>query len=53
MLETSGLLHRNLPEIARYPGRFAGTVAQRFALLAWPLDEAQAESLANRLRAPN
>jgi tRNA nucleotidyltransferase (CCA-adding enzyme) len=53
VLEACGLLRRNLPEIGRYPRRFAGSVAQRFALLAWPLDEARVESLANRLRAPN
>jgi tRNA nucleotidyltransferase (CCA-adding enzyme) len=53
VLEASGLLRRNLPEIGRYPRRFAGSVPARFALLTWPLDEAQVESLSNRLRAPN
>jgi tRNA nucleotidyltransferase (CCA-adding enzyme) len=53
VLEASGLLHRNLPEIGRYPRRFAGSVPTRFALLAWPLEEAQVESLSDRLRAPN
>ncbi|HEX7221263.1 MAG TPA: multifunctional CCA tRNA nucleotidyl transferase/2'3'-cyclic phosphodiesterase/2'nucleotidase/phosphatase [Burkholderiales bacterium] len=53
VLEASGLLRRNLPEIGRYPRRFAGSLAARYALLAWPLDEAQVESLSNRLRAPN
>ena len=53
VLEASGLLHRNLPEIGRYPRRFAGSVATRYALLTWPLEEAQVESLSNRLRAPN
>jgi tRNA nucleotidyltransferase (CCA-adding enzyme) len=52
VLETSGLLRRNLPEIESYPRRYAGSVAARFASLAWPLDESQVESLANRLRAP-
>ena len=53
VLEASGLLRRNLPEIARYPRRFSGSLATRYALLAWPLDEAQVESLSERLRAPN
>ena len=52
VLEASGLLRRNLPEIGRYPRRYAGSVAARFAALTWPLDEPQVESLANRLRAP-
>ena len=52
VLETSGLLRRNLPEIGHYPRRYAGSVAARFAALAWHLDERQVESLANRLRAP-
>ena len=46
-------LQRNLPEIARYPRRFTGSLPARYALLAWPLEEAQVESLSNRLRAPN
>jgi tRNA nucleotidyltransferase (CCA-adding enzyme) len=53
VLEASGLLRRNLPEIGRYPRRYAGSVAARFAALAWPLEEPQVESLANRLRAPS
>jgi tRNA nucleotidyltransferase (CCA-adding enzyme) len=53
VLEASGLLRRNLPEIGRYPRRFSGSLPARYALLAWPLDEAQVESLSNRLRAPN
>jgi tRNA nucleotidyltransferase (CCA-adding enzyme) len=52
VLEASGLLRRNLPEIGRYPRRYAGSVAARFASLAWPLEEPQVEALANRLRAP-
>jgi tRNA nucleotidyltransferase (CCA-adding enzyme) len=52
VLETSGLLRRNLPEIGRYPRRYAGSVAARFAALAWPLEAPQVESLADRLRAP-
>ena len=53
VLEESGLLRRNLPEIARYPRRFAGSLPARFTLLTWPLEEAQIETLSNRVRAPN
>jgi tRNA nucleotidyltransferase (CCA-adding enzyme) len=53
VLEACGLLRRNLPEITRYPRRFAGSVPARFALLTWPLEESQIESLSNRVRAPN
>jgi len=53
VLQASGLLQRNLPEIGRYPRRFAGSLPVRYALLAWPLEEAQVESLSDRLRAPN
>jgi tRNA nucleotidyltransferase (CCA-adding enzyme) len=53
VLEASGLMRRNLPEIARYPRRFAGSVPARFTLLTWPLEESQIEALSNRVRAPN
>jgi len=53
VLDASGLLRRNLPEIGRYPRRFTGSLPARYALLAWPLEEAQVESLSDRLRAPN
>jgi len=53
VLEACGLLRRNLPEITRYPRRFAGSVPARFALLTWPLDESRIETLSERLRAPN
>ena len=53
VLEASGLLRRNLPEITRYPRQFAGSVPARFALLTWPLGEPQIEALSNRVRAPN
>ena len=53
VLEESGLLRRNLPEIVRYPRRFAGSLPARFTLLTWPLEEAQIETLSNRVRAPN
>jgi tRNA nucleotidyltransferase (CCA-adding enzyme) len=53
VLEACGLLHKNLPEIARFPKSFSGSLPVRFALLTWPLDESSIESLCNRLRAPN
>jgi len=53
VLEACGLLRRNLPEITAYPRRFAGSVPARFTLLTWPLEEAQIETLSNRVRAPN
>ena len=53
VLEASGLRAKLLPEIDLRKRNFAGSVPVRFALLAWPLDEAQAEALAARLKAPN
>jgi len=53
VLEASGLLRRNLPEITRYPRKFVGSVPARFALLTWPLQESQIEALGKRVRAPN
>ncbi len=53
VLEASGLLRRNLPEITCYPRQFAGSVPARFALLTWPLQESQIEALSSRVRAPN
>ena len=52
VLEASGLARKLLPEV-KAPGRFAGSVAVRFALLAWPLAPSQAESLCDRLKVPN
>ena len=52
-LDEVGLSQKLLPEVKTRPGRFSGSVPVRFALLAWPLDEAQAEALCARLRAPN
>jgi tRNA nucleotidyltransferase (CCA-adding enzyme) len=47
VLRQSGLMHKLLPK------NLAGSVAARFALLTWPLEEAQVTALAERLRAPN
>jgi tRNA nucleotidyltransferase (CCA-adding enzyme) len=53
VLQQSGLLQRLFPEVKAIPKKFAGSVAARFALLTWPLEEAQVNALCERLRAPN
>jgi tRNA nucleotidyltransferase (CCA-adding enzyme) len=53
VLDASGLSQKLLPEVKARPGRYAGSVPVRFALLAWALDEAQAEALTSRLKVPN
>ena len=53
VLRQSGLMHKLLPEVKAVPKNLAGSVAARFALLAWPLEEAQVTALGERLRAPN
>ncbi len=53
VLQRSGLLQKLFPEVNAIPKNFAGSVAARFALLTWPLDEAQVNALCDRLRAPN
>ena len=52
VLEACGLRARLLPEIPSW-GKFEGTLAQRFARLAWPLKEPEVEALCERLRVPN
>ena len=53
VLRQSGLMHKLLPELKAVPENLAGSVAARFALLTWPLEEAQVTALCERLRAPN
>ncbi len=53
VLQAVGLSSKLLPELKAAPKAFAGPVAVRFALLAWPLAQAEAESLSDRLRVPN
>ena len=53
VLRRSGALQKLLPEVTAIPKYFAGSVAARCALLAWPLEEAQVNALCDRLRAPN
>jgi len=52
VLKASGLYDKLLPEIKAPPPRFAGALAERFARLAWELDEKQALALSERLKAP-
>ena len=53
VLEAAGLSAKLLPELKQRPARFAGALPVRFALLAWPLAEAAAEALCERLKVPN
>jgi tRNA nucleotidyltransferase (CCA-adding enzyme) len=53
VLQRCGFLQKAFPEIKRWPSTFSGPIAVRFALLVWPLGEAQIEALCERLRAPN
>lgn len=53
VLRETGVLQQLLPEVKAIPRNFAGSVAARFTLLTWPLEEAQVNSLCERLRAPN
>jgi tRNA nucleotidyltransferase (CCA-adding enzyme) len=52
VLERCGFLRKAFPGLSSWPRRFAGSIPVRFALLAWPLKEAEAEALCKRLRAP-
>jgi tRNA nucleotidyltransferase (CCA-adding enzyme) len=47
------LFHKLMPEIKSTPKTFSGSIPVRFALLAWPLKEAEVYALCERLRAPN
>lgn len=53
VLRACGLHGKLLGEIRATPPRFSGSLPVRFALLAWPLDEAGVKSLCERLRAPS
>jgi tRNA nucleotidyltransferase (CCA-adding enzyme) len=53
VLDAAGLKARLLPEVRVPPATFAGSLPVRFALLAWPLAEAETEALCERLKAPN
>ncbi|HEX2565524.1 MAG TPA: multifunctional CCA tRNA nucleotidyl transferase/2'3'-cyclic phosphodiesterase/2'nucleotidase/phosphatase [Burkholderiales bacterium] len=53
VLEESGLRQKLFPQLTALPKRYVGSVAVRFALLAWPIDEREVEALCERLRVPN
>lgn len=53
VLAECGLQQKLLPGVDTARKAFAGSLATRFAVLTWPLDEAQVERLAERLKAPN
>ena len=53
VLEACSLRKKLLPELKSVPKRFSGSLPVRFALLAWPLAEADVEALCERLRASN
>jgi tRNA nucleotidyltransferase (CCA-adding enzyme) len=52
VLEACGLRQQLLPELKAIPKKLSGSVPVRFALLAWPLKEAEVNALCERLRAP-
>ena len=51
VLEDCGLRQKLAPEIPSVP-KLEGTLAQRFAMLAWPLKESEAQALCDRLKVP-
>jgi tRNA nucleotidyltransferase (CCA-adding enzyme) len=53
VLHRCGFLRKAFPELKSWPKSFSGSVAVRFALLAWPLREPEVNALCERLRAPN
>jgi tRNA nucleotidyltransferase (CCA-adding enzyme) len=53
VLGQSGLLSKAFPEIRTIPAFPEASLPVRFAILAWPLAEAEVESLAKKLKAPN
>ena len=52
-LESCGLRAKLLPEIRRLPKTFSGPLPLRFAVLCWPLQEAEVKALCDRLKVPN
>jgi tRNA nucleotidyltransferase (CCA-adding enzyme) len=53
VLDATGLSQKLLPETRTRPKSFSGSLAVRFAVLAWPLSETQTTTLSERLKAPN
>jgi len=52
-LECCGLRAKLLPEIKAMPKEFSGPLPVRFAVLCWPLAEAEILALCERLKVPN
>jgi tRNA nucleotidyltransferase (CCA-adding enzyme) len=52
-LERCGLRAKLLPEIRQLPKVFSGSLAVRYTVLCWPLQEADVKALCDRLKAPN
>jgi tRNA nucleotidyltransferase (CCA-adding enzyme) len=53
VLEHCGLRGKLLPELKQLPNTFSGPLPVRFAVLCWPLPEADIKSLCDRLKVPN
>lgn len=52
-LERCDFRPKLLPELKTIPATFCGSLAVRFAVLCWPLEESRIEGLCDRLRVPN
>ena len=52
VLRSAGLYEKLFPEVKALPSGFSGSLPERFARLAWALDEKQALTLSERLKAP-
>ena len=52
VLRECSLAAKLLPEVRSVPQSWEGSLAARFALLAWPLAEAEAQALCDRLKPP-
>ena len=52
-LERCGLRAKLLPELRQLPKNWSGPLPVRFAVLCWPLAEAEIDALCERLRVPN
>jgi tRNA nucleotidyltransferase (CCA-adding enzyme) len=52
VLEAAGLQQKLLPEVRERMG-LTGSLAVRFARLAWPLQESEVQALCERLKVPN
>ena len=52
-LEQCGLREKLLPELKAIPKTFSDSLPVRFAVLCWPLTEANIKSLCERLKVPN